>query len=229
MVAEHGLRDEVVDKLLGAVLDHGDLLQDDLALGVEVGEGRCEDHVGHHVERLLDVVVEDPSIDDRVVARGRGVELAAEGVEDLGDLLGRVGPGTLEEEVLEEMGHPCAAVVLVARARSDPQADRRGANAGERLADHPRAAVELRQQVVLHKRMVSQAPRKARPGSPEPRTSSLTSFSGGRASPPTPPTSTTSPRTIRSTAPQTMRVLASANVLLGKRSSATLTPQEAHR
>ena len=36
--AEDRLRDEVEDELLRRVLDHGDLLEHDLPLGVEVGE-----------------------------------------------------------------------------------------------------------------------------------------------------------------------------------------------
>ena len=83
--AEDRLRDEVEDQLLRRVLDHGDLLEHDLPLRVEVGEGRREDHVGHDVERGLQVLVEDARVDDGVVARGGRVQLAAERVEDLGD------------------------------------------------------------------------------------------------------------------------------------------------
>ena len=52
----------------GRVLDHGDLLEHDLALGVEVGEGGREDHVRHHVERRLEMLVEHAGVHDRVVA-----------------------------------------------------------------------------------------------------------------------------------------------------------------
>ena len=43
--AEDGLGDEVVDELLRRVLEHRDLLEHDLALGVELVEERREDHV----------------------------------------------------------------------------------------------------------------------------------------------------------------------------------------
>ena len=56
-VAEDRLREEVVHELLRRVLVHRDLLEHDLALLVELGEGRREDHVGHHLDRLLDVPV----------------------------------------------------------------------------------------------------------------------------------------------------------------------------
>ena len=79
-------RDQVVDELLRRVLVHRDLLEHDLALGLELVEERREDHVAHHVERRLEVDVGDARVDDRVLARGRRVQLAAEPVEDLGDL-----------------------------------------------------------------------------------------------------------------------------------------------
>ena len=75
-----------MDELLRRVLVHRDLLEHDLALGVELVEERREDHVAHHVERRLEVVVGHARVDERVLARRRGVQLAAEPVEDLGDL-----------------------------------------------------------------------------------------------------------------------------------------------
>ena len=86
MVAEHRLGDQVVHEVLRRVLVHRDLLEHDLALGVEVGERGREHHVAHHVHRRLEVVIRDARVDERVLARRRGVQLAAEPVEDLGDL-----------------------------------------------------------------------------------------------------------------------------------------------
>ena len=84
--AEHGLGRQVVHHVLGVVLHHRDLLEHDFALRVDVGEGRLEDHVGHHVEGDVDVVVGDARVDDGRLARGGGVELPAHRVEQLGDL-----------------------------------------------------------------------------------------------------------------------------------------------
>ena len=86
MVAEDRLGDQVVHELLRRVLVHRDLLEHDLALGVELGERRREHHVAHHVHRRLEVVVGHARVDERVLARRRRVQLAAEAVEDLGDL-----------------------------------------------------------------------------------------------------------------------------------------------
>ena len=52
------------------------------------------------------MAVGDAHVDDRVLARGGRVQLAAEPVEDLCDLLRRVLLGALEEQVLEEVRDP---------------------------------------------------------------------------------------------------------------------------
>ena len=87
MAAEDRLGDDVVHEILRVVLDHRDLLEHDLALGVELGEDRLEDHVDHHVERLLEPVVGHARVDDGRLARGRRIQLAADPVEELRDLL----------------------------------------------------------------------------------------------------------------------------------------------
>ena len=86
MRAEDRLGGEVVDDVLRVVLDHRDLLEHDLALGVDVRERGREDHVRHHVEGDVDVVVGHAGVDDGRLARGGGVQLAAHRVEQLGDL-----------------------------------------------------------------------------------------------------------------------------------------------
>ena len=103
MVGEDGLGDQVVDELLRRVLVHRDLLEHDVALGVELGERRGEHHVAHHVHRGREVVIRDTRVDQRVLARGRGVQLAAETVEDLGDLKRAESLAALEEQVLDEV------------------------------------------------------------------------------------------------------------------------------
>jgi hypothetical protein len=81
-------------------------------------------------------------------------ELAAERVEDLGDLLGRVRGRALEEQVLDEVGNAGAIGLLVARSCPDPKADRDGAHVREPLRDDALARIELAQDVLLHGRMV---------------------------------------------------------------------------
>ena len=147
MASEDRLREQVVNELLGRVLVHRDLLEHDLALGVEVGECGREHHVGHQVERRLHLCIRDARIDHRVLARGGGVQLPAETVEDLGDLLRGVGARALEEQVLDEVRRARLGVRLVARAGADPEADRDGADTRNPLRDHPLARVELGEDV----------------------------------------------------------------------------------
>ena len=154
VVAEDRLGDQVVHELLRRVLVHRDLLEHDLALGVELVEGRREHHVAHHVERRLEVVVGDAGVDDRVLARGGRVQLAAEPVEDLGDLECAEPARSLEEQVLDEVRDARLRRLLVARAGADPVADRGRADVVEPLGDHPLARVELGQDPVLHGRSV---------------------------------------------------------------------------
>ena len=150
MRAEHRLGRDVVDEVVRRVLDHRDLLEDDLALGVDVDERRPEDHVGHDVERALEPVVGDARVDDGRLARGRGVQLAAELVEDLGDLLRRVARRALEEQVLDEVRDARARVGLVARARADPEPERDRAHARDALGDDALAGRELGELVLRH-------------------------------------------------------------------------------
>ena len=83
---EDRLGNEVVDELLRLVLVHRDLLEHDLALEVHLGEERRVDHVAHHVDRLVEVVVCDARVDGAVLA-----EVAAFSsppmASNLGDLL----------------------------------------------------------------------------------------------------------------------------------------------
>ena len=152
-----------MDEVGRRVLDHRDLLEHDLALGVELGEPRLEDHLGHHVERGLQPVVGDAAVDDGVLARGRRVQLAAQRVEDLGDLAGRVRRRALEQQVLDEVRDPGLRVGLVARAGADPEAERDRAHVVEPLADHALAGVELGQVVVLHGRIVPNSCKSRKP------------------------------------------------------------------
>ena len=103
MRAEDDLGCDVVHEVLRVVLHHRDLLEHHLALGVEIGERRLEDHVDHRVERLLEVVVGHTRVDDRRLPRRGRVQLATHGVEQLRDLL-RAEPGrALEQQVLDEV------------------------------------------------------------------------------------------------------------------------------
>ena len=158
MIAEHGGREQVVDEVLRRVLDHRDLLQHDLALGVDFGKGRGEDHVGHHVQGVLEVSVGDARVDDGVLARGGGIQLPSHLVEHLRDPLRVIRPRALEEQMLDEVSHPGLPVRLVAGAGGDPEAERRRADVRHPLGDQALARVQLREDVLLHGWIVLRCP-----------------------------------------------------------------------
>ena len=150
MAAEDGLRRDVVDEIVRRVLDHRDLLEHDLALRVELVERRPVHHVRHDVERGLQPVVGDARVDDGRLPRRRGVQLSAELVEDLGDLLGGVARRALEQQVLDEVGDARARVRLVPRACSDPEPECDRADSRNVLGDDALARGELGQLVLGH-------------------------------------------------------------------------------
>ena len=118
VVAEDGLAQHVEHRVLRVVLVHGDLLEHDLALGVDVLERRPPDHVGHHVEGRRQVLVEHPRVDRGARLVGAGVELGAHAVEELVDLGRSVAGRALEEQVLEEVRQAGLRLRLTARARA---------------------------------------------------------------------------------------------------------------
>ena len=100
------LGEELVDEVVGVVFVHLDLFEDDaLFLGdVFGGEGGVEDEVGEEVEGGGDVFVEDLDVEADGFFAGEGVEVAADGVDFAGELLGGAGGGALEDHVLDEVG-----------------------------------------------------------------------------------------------------------------------------
>ena len=100
--------------------------------------------------RALEPDVRDARVDDGRLARGGGVQLAAELVEDLRDLLRRVARRALEEHVLDEVRDARARVRLVTRARTDPEAERDRADTRNPLRDDALATCELRELMLRH-------------------------------------------------------------------------------
>ena len=144
VAAEDGLAEHVEDRVLRIVLVHRDLLEHDLALGVDVAERRSPHHVGHHVERRRQVLVEHPRVDRGALLVGAGVELGAHAVEQLVDLRRRVAVGAAEQQVLEEVREAGLGHRLTARAGGHEEAQGRGPHGGHGLRDDPQPRVELR-------------------------------------------------------------------------------------
>src|SRR5665809_152281 len=80
-------------QVLGLVLVHRDLLEHDLALGVDLRVGGPEEHLGQELEGAIRVNVEEPRVKLRRLLARRGVHRRAQAVEDLGDVGGGMALG----------------------------------------------------------------------------------------------------------------------------------------
>ena len=152
VVAEDRRAEHVEDRVLRVVLVHRDLLEHDLALGVDVVERRPPDHVGHHVERARQVLVEHPRVDRRGLLVGARVELRAHRVEQLVDLGRREAVRPAEQHVLEEVREPGLLGQLAARPRADEEAQGRGSHGAHVLRDDPQPRVQRGEPVLGHGR-----------------------------------------------------------------------------
>ena len=95
-------------------------------------------------------VVGDARVDDRVLARGGGVQLAAEARRRSPRSPARCsGREPLKSRCSMKCETPALRVRLVARAGADPEAERDRAHVREALRDHALAGVELREDVLL--------------------------------------------------------------------------------
>ena len=114
------------DQIVRRIGHRADLLDDDVLLArqfhaVESGLGQ---NVGEHVERQRHVVLEHARIVGGAFGAGRGVQIAADRLDLLGDLTGRAPPRALERHMLEEMRNAVLVMKFVAAAGSDPYAER---------------------------------------------------------------------------------------------------------
>ena len=145
MVGPDELVKEDFDPLVGSVLDHVELFEDDAALffdvlGVEAG---VAEHVDEEVEGLGEVGKGDLGPVDSDLLVGGAVEHAAYSLHGLGDLLGE-GPflGALETDMLDEVGDAGLGVGLIPRAGPDKDGHGRGAGVGHIAGDDPQARVQ---------------------------------------------------------------------------------------
>ena len=88
LVGEGRLGEEVVDAVLGRIERGADLLQDDVLLALQLVrvEHRVPQDVGEDVEGERHVVLEDAGVVGRRLDAGRGVDLAADRLDLLGDV-----------------------------------------------------------------------------------------------------------------------------------------------
>ena len=126
-------------QVLGGVLVHADLLQDDppLQLHVPLVEPGVEQHIGQNVQPLVQVPVQGAAVEAGVLLGGVGVELPADGVHVPGQLARRAAGGPLEQHVLDEVGGPVLPGGLVAGAHPHEEAQGGGLGPGHLLEEQP--------------------------------------------------------------------------------------------
>ncbi len=126
LVGKGALLEIIEDDVVGRVVGLADLLQDDGALAFELGrvEGRVLQDVGEDVERERHVLLQHLGVIGRALARGIGVEVAADRLDLLGDGAGAAPLGALERHVLEKMRDAVDLRRLVPGADIDPQPER---------------------------------------------------------------------------------------------------------
>ena len=123
LLGEGRVLQQLVGDLVGAVAGGGDLLQDHLALALELVLGVARDlqDVGQDVEREADVGLERAREVGGGLQAGGGIELAADRLDLLGDVAGAAPLGALEGHVLEQMRDAVLGLALVARAGAPPR------------------------------------------------------------------------------------------------------------
>ena len=136
----------VEDEIVGRVLGGADLLHDHVLLARElVGvEGRIGEDVGEHVERERHVGLEHARVIGGGLDAGRGIEVAADRLDLLGDLARGAPRRALERHVLEQMRDAVLVGPLVAAAGADPDAERGGFQMRHRVGDDGKARGEAR-------------------------------------------------------------------------------------
>ena len=141
LAGEGGFLEMVEDDVVRRVVGLADLLQDHAALALQLvgGEGAVGQDVADDVGAEGEVLLQQLDVVGGLLARGVGVDVAADILDRLGDL-GRGAPlGALEGHVLEEMRDAVLGLGLVAGAGGDIGAEGDGLDPVHGLGDDGQA------------------------------------------------------------------------------------------
>src|SRR5712691_9100207 len=116
----------IEDDVVGGIVGLTDLLQDYCALALELlrVEGRVLQDVGKDIEGKRYVLLEHFRVVGRALARGVGIDLAADRLDLLGDRASASPFGAFEGHVLEKMRDAVDVSRFVPRTDIDPDAER---------------------------------------------------------------------------------------------------------
>src|SRR5262245_28776129 len=126
LVGKGHLLQELVGDLVRAVAGGSNLLQDHLALALQLllGVTGALQDIGEDVEREADVAGQHARVVGRGLQTGRGIELATDGLDLLGNIACGAPLSALEGHVLQKMRDALLGGRLVARADTHPHAHR---------------------------------------------------------------------------------------------------------
>src|SRR5205085_1849727 len=100
---------------------------------------RRDDDVGEEIERGIDLLIEYVRVERRVLLAGERVDVAAEDVDDLGDVAGGAAFRSFENEMLEEVRRAAVLFRLDRGAATQVKAEGHGANVRKRLDENRQA------------------------------------------------------------------------------------------
>jgi hypothetical protein len=125
MIRPESFGEQLVDQIVGGVLDHLDLLEHDLLFLFDLDgvKGWMRDQIGENVHRHRQVLVEHLHVIAGILLRSEGIELPANRVHFLGDAFGGPPIGALEQHVLDEVRDAGVCGGFVARPSRQPHAD----------------------------------------------------------------------------------------------------------
>ena len=131
------LREQVMDQIIRLVVAPLDLFQDDVEFAPHLlrVEGGVQEHIAQHIHGQWDVFREDTGVIAGVFFGREGVDVAADGVDLVGDLLGVPGRRPLEQHMFDDVGDAPDGVVLVPRPDPHPDAKRHRLHIGDVLSD----------------------------------------------------------------------------------------------
>ncbi len=146
LVGKGAFLEIVENDVVGRVVGLADLLQDHRALAFHLVrvEARIQQDVGEDIERQRHVFLQHLGVVGGALARGIGVEVAADRLDLLGDVAGAAPFGALERHVLEEMRGAVYRRRLVPRPDIDPDAERDGVDRVDPVGDHPQSVRQCR-------------------------------------------------------------------------------------
>src|SRR5215469_13726078 len=116
------LREDLVHEVVGIILVHLDLFEDDAALANDVlnGEDGIQHQIRENIKSDRQVFVEHFYVETNTFLRGESVQVSPDGINLARDGLGGPVVRPLEDHVLDEMGQAVPLRFFVPRSRLDP-------------------------------------------------------------------------------------------------------------